>query len=53
MIAIQEARSNDSHIHDELDKIEVSHMIQEQMTTFNYKESQKTFNCKSNQSYIL
>ena len=53
MIAIQEASLNDSHIHDELDKIEVSHMIPDQITIFNHKKSQKTYDCKSNQSYIL
>ena len=53
MIAVQEASLNDSHIHDELDKIEVSHMIQEQMTTFNHNESQKTYNCKLHQLYNL
>ena len=52
MITAQEASLNDSHIHDELDKIDVSHMIQEQMTTFNHNESQKTYSCKSNRLYI-
>ena len=53
MIAVQEAILNGSHIHDELDKIEVSHMIQEQMTTFNHKESQNNYNCKSNHLNML